>query len=263
MTKITKMASKMINTIQIADSFVHPSRKLPKSNGKPGHGESRLYVGNDESVSQRLATKPMQFDFSEYPNKPNKQITVPVHQQNGKEDTRRFYVGVKNLQPQQKKDWDEIRMCLIPQQTVFVIEEEADCFLVRVKQASSVEHKKGAGQSKIALRWLEYEASKANIKILHAGNGREFHMRTFKGYNCPVDGYCEETKTVYEFQGDYFHGNPAKFKETDLFHGKPYSEKWEKDKKKRELYESAGFKYVVMWESDWIEIEKKLKTSNV
>jgi hypothetical protein len=67
--------------------------------------------------------------------------------------------------------------------------------------------------------------------------------------------------TVYEFQGDYYHGNPSKFKSTDLFHGKPYSEKWERDAAKRSHYEAAGYNYVVMWESDWVEIVKTLRSN--
>ena len=30
-----------------------------------------------------------------------------------------------------------------------------------------------------------------------------------------VDGYCYETNTVYEFHGDYWHGNPIVFDSDD------------------------------------------------
>ena len=33
--------------------------------------------------------------------------------------------------------------------------------------------------------------------------------------NYKADGYCKETNTVYEFNGDYFHGNPTIYDQTD------------------------------------------------
>lgn len=32
-----------------------------------------------------------------------------------------------------------------------------------------------------------------------------------------VDGFCKETNTVYEFHGDYWHGNPDIFPLNNLF----------------------------------------------
>lgn len=247
----------------ISDSFVHPSRKLKKENGKPGHGERRLYIGCDPESTKKLATKPLLFDFSGYSIQPSYEIPpIPVHEQQGSDDGRRYYVGVKNLDDHYKKHWDEIRKSLKPQETCLEIKEENDLFVAHVKSMLDTERNTNSrGHSQIAVRWLEYEAKKNGIKIQHADNGGEFCLRTPKGYKWPVDGFCSETMTVYEFQGDYYHGNPSKFKSSDLFHGKPYSEKWAKDAAKRCHYESAGYKYVVMWESDWIEILKRLRSN--
>lgn len=244
----------------ISDSFVHSSRKLPKATGPPGHGESRLYIGCDPATTRRLSEKPMLFDFTGYPIQPTYDIPpIPVHEQQGQDDGRRYYVGVKNLSKEHKKHWSEFRKSLIPQATCLEITEEQECFRVRVRSTSDAGLKSiSKGHSMIAVRWLEYEAKKHNIHIRHANNGGEFCLRAANGYKWPVDGFCEATKTVYEFQGDYYHGNPKRFKGTDLFHGKPYSEKWAKDAAKRAHYEEAGYTYVVMWESDWIEILKTL-----
>lgn len=46
-----------------------------------------------------------------------------------------------------------------------------------------------------------------NIKILHAGVGKEVRISGVK-----VDGYCTETKQVFEFHGCYYHGHPECFK---------------------------------------------------
>jgi hypothetical protein len=116
-----------------------------------------------------------------------------------------------------------------------------------------------AGYSKIAIRWLDHEAKKQGVKIRHAENGGEFSIRSKKGYKLPVDGFCEETNTVFEFYGDYFHGNPKRFKGDDLYHGTPYSQKWKKDEIKTKAFEDLGYKVVIMWESDWVQYEKSLK----
>ena len=44
--------------------------------------------------------------------------------------------------------------------------------------------------------------------IMHARNGREFRLRELPRYS--VDGYCAETKTVYEFLGCFWHGCKCK-----------------------------------------------------
>ena len=40
--------------------------------------------------------------------------------------------------------------------------------------------------------------------IRHARNGREFRPPELPHYS--VDGYCAETRTIYEFLGCYYHG---------------------------------------------------------
>lgn len=248
--------------INVSDSFVHPLRKMAKAVGQVGHGERRLYVGNDKDTCDLLATKPWLFDFSQF-SEPRDPIQVVLCQQNGSEDVRRFYLGVKGTEKSNIQAFDDVRKSVIPQGTCFLVEEDGDVFRAQVTNAESVERKPGSpGYSKVALRWLTYEAARQNITIRHAENGGEFSIRTKKGYKWPVDGFCEATKTVYEFHGDYFHGNPKRFAPTDLYHGVPYAKKWEKDELKRRTLEEMGFTVVIMWESDWIQTEKAMKLAN-
>lgn len=60
------------------------------------------------------------------------------------------------------------------------------------------------GSSKMCLDWLSYIMKKNDIKIQDSNNGGEFKIKDI-GY---VDGFCFETNTVYEFHGDFWHGNP-------------------------------------------------------
>ena len=56
-------------------------------------------------------------------------------------------------------------------------------------------------QSNVAVKWLSYISEKEDLCIQHARNGGE---KRFGDYL--LDGYCEETQTVYEFQGCFWHG---------------------------------------------------------
>jgi hypothetical protein len=59
-----------------------------------------------------------------------------------------------------------------------------------------------------SIKWLKYIAEKENIFIQHACNGGEFSIMK-DGKSIKVDGYCEKTRTIYQFHGCYFHGCPA------------------------------------------------------
>lgn len=68
-----------------------------------------------------------------------------------------------------------------------------------------------------------------------------------------VDGYDPETNTVYEFNGDYWHGNPAKYNPNNLNEivGISFGELFENTQiKLRELIEN-GYNVVSIWESDF------------
>ena len=68
-----------------------------------------------------------------------------------------------------------------------------------------------------------------------------------------VDGYDPETNTVYEFHGDFWHGNIAVFPEDekhphfDLNYGELYQKTLNKDNDIIDF----GFNLIVLWENDW------------
>jgi hypothetical protein len=251
--------------INVSDSFVHPSRKLKNLNGKRGNGERRLYIGNDFKLIEKFTSKPWTFEFTCYKSSIPSVKNVIIIAQNGKKDTRRFYVGVKGTSNANVKLFDEVRKNVTPQDTCFIIQEEDTCFkayVVDISEACKL-NRRHCSHSKIAIRWLEHESKKIGKYIRHAENGGEYSIMTEKGYKWPVDGVCEETKTIYEFYGDYYHGNPSKYSGDDLYHGIPYSIKWEKDKKKREAFEALGYTVVTIWESEWNLVEKSIKESDI
>ncbi len=106
--------------------------------------------------------------------------------------------------------------------------------------------------SRKGLSWLDHIQETENITIQHAGNGGEFRI---PGTQLSADGYCVETNTVYEFDGDAFHGNPNRYKANAKCHPfnkditalELHSNTAAKHKKLREL----GFNLITIWETDF------------
>lgn len=70
-----------------------------------------------------------------------------------------------------------------------------------------------------------------------------------------VDGFNPSTKTVYEFNGDYWHGNPAVYHPDDINEkvGLSFKELHEKTIERESLLRGGGFQVVSIWESEWSE----------
>ena len=113
--------------------------------------------------------------------------------------------------------------------------------------------------SKSQILWLNFISKYNNIDIQHAENNGEFLVPA-KKYK--ADGYCKETNTIYEFHGDYWHGNPKLFKSleynktTKCTFGDLYQKTLEREQQIKDL----GYNLVVMWEYDWNKINNSIKT---
>jgi formylmethanofuran dehydrogenase subunit E len=68
-----------------------------------------------------------------------------------------------------------------------------------------------------------------------------------------VDGFNPDTNTVYEFYGDYWHGNPIKFnsKDINLSTNTTFEFLYEKTIKREITLKNNGFNVISIWESDW------------
>lgn len=92
--------------------------------------------------------------------------------------------------------------------------------------------------SKAQICWLEEIMKSENKVIQHAKSpGGEYKIPTIG----KVDGYCHETNTVYEFHGDFWHGNPDKFKPEKINpvsqkkYGELYNNTLDRDQKIKDL----------------------------
>ena len=109
------------------------------------------------------------------------------------------------------------------------------------------EYAKTDNFSKMSIMWLNYVSNGVNIQ--HALNGGEKKL-TICNKTYKVDGFCEETNTVYEFYGCFWHGCPKCFKPNII------NSKNQKDMgtlndltiKKRDTIKNAGYDHISIYE---------------
>jgi hypothetical protein len=98
--------------------------------------------------------------------------------------------------------------------------------------------------SKSEIEWL----NKLNVPI-------EFRHKTLKinGKNYMVDAYNPRSNTIYEFYGDYWHGNPKIYKPYDfnIVNKKKFGILFEKTMYRENILKNAGYNVVSVWESDF------------
>lgn len=126
-----------------------------------------------------------------------------------------------------------------------------------------------------------YDRGRRKWKRGHISKGEQEISRVFKkiGYEVhneflinglPFDIYIHDLNLVLEFQGTRWHFDPRIYDSNyyDKFTKQFAHEKWEKDRKKKEMAEKAGYTLHAIWQNDWaklsnkrIFIEKLIKTS--
>lgn len=76
-----------------------------------------------------------------------------------------------------------------------------------------------------------------------------------------VDALDPTTKIVYEFYGDYWHGNPDKYNSTgtNKISKTSYGELYQKTLNKETALKEAGYNLITIWESDFLQLQKELK----
>ena len=103
--------------------------------------------------------------------------------------------------------------------------------------------------SKQQIEWLEYRQIRDGF-IQHARNIGEYQIpETFMH----ADGFRGETNTIYEYQGDFWHGNPKIFRQTDINPrtNTTYGILFERTKNKIKMLLSKGYNVIEVWESEW------------
>lgn len=109
-----------------------------------------------------------------------------------------------------------------------------------------------------------YEIDYRN-KINFATHNGELKLNNPKGGVYLYDFIDIDGKKIIEYNGDMYHANPKKYKETDTPHpyrkNKTSREIWESDKVKIKIAEDNGYKVLTIWDSEyrWGNKEKVIK----
>lgn len=76
-----------------------------------------------------------------------------------------------------------------------------------------------------------------------------------------VDGYDPDTNTIYEFYGDFWHGNPKKYKQNkiNIMMGVSFKKLYKKTLNREKFLIKNGYKIVSIWENDFDKIQKQKK----
>lgn len=69
-----------------------------------------------------------------------------------------------------------------------------------------------------------------------------------------VDGFDSTTNTIYEFWGDFWHGNPSVYDKdgVNARNGETFGELFRKTKEKIDLISAAGYNLIDVWECDYV-----------
>ena len=72
--------------------------------------------------------------------------------------------------------------------------------------------------------------------------------------NYHADGYSENKNLILEYHGDFWHGNPKIYnpEEINSVTTTTYGELYQKTLEKQRFCEESGYKYISIWESDWL-----------
>ncbi len=117
-----------------------------------------------------------------------------------------------------------------------------------------------SGYSIIQIEWLAFMESYYDIDIQYKHKNSQTKEYRIKNTKWHADGYCEDTNTIYEFHGDYWHGNPRVY-DPEFMHQLRHRRM--KTLYKETMYREArikelGYNLVVMWEYDWKLILKTI-----
>ena len=105
----------------------------------------------------------------------------------------------------------------------------------------------GNVRNELERAWLK------SVNVPDTPENRQVTLKISKNKHVIVDGFDKKTKTIYEFYGDYFHGNPKIYSPNDYnkLCKMTFGELYRKTKRKESLIKKAGYKLICMWESDF------------
>jgi len=112
--------------------------------------------------------------------------------------------------------------------------------------------------SKSQLEWLNFIKNN-EPDLQYYSQGGEYKI---PNTNYRVDGFVSTGLygTIYEFHGDFWHGNPKIFDPNKInpINKKTYGELFKETLHKEMKLRQMGYKYICIWESDWNRLKKNI-----
>jgi len=108
------------------------------------------------------------------------------------------------------------------------------------------------------IEWLDY-IKVSTPDILHVLNNENGEFK-IPNSNYLADGYSKKQNCIYEYHGDYWHGNP-KTHDPKVINKRTktsYEQLYNKTLTKQHFCEKEGFIYKYIWESEWKRGKKAL-----
>jgi ribosomal protein S18 len=124
-----------------------------------------------------------------------------------------------------------------------------ECWKVKPNNVIQGQHHPCTSPSSYSRKSIDWLNSLQIPNIQHAKQDGEFTIPNIG----KVDGYCKETNTVYEFHGDFWHGNPSIFNSNDIHPiiKKTFGELYHNTITREEHIIRLGYTLVVMWECEY------------
>jgi len=124
-------------------------------------------------------------------------------------------------------------------------------------------HLSGQGHKKCSCSNI----SKPEIDWLNKQNIQENYRQAtiiVNNKNYLVDAYIPETNTIYEFFGDFWHGNPKVFKLENInpVTKESFEQLYNETMNRLKLFEDNGYNVIYIWENDYNKQLKGLKNNN-
>ncbi len=114
--------------------------------------------------------------------------------------------------------------------------------------------------SKSSIEWLEFIAAQKKLTITHACNGGEKKIfDTMLGKTYHVDGFCEETKTVFEFYGCLYQACPLCFdgrNDYPFLSDKKMHDMYQETLRREKRLQELGYRVMTIWEHDYIRLKQ-------
>ena len=110
--------------------------------------------------------------------------------------------------------------------------------------------------SHTAMEWMEWVMAQEGIHIQHEFNGKE---KRIGRRQLPVDGWCQETQTVYQMHGCWWHGHECQKKDYNDVRQKPMKELRAETDRNTSYLKELGYEVIEIWECEWLKMKAQDK----